>query len=186
MGRDDLIDLSGEEALRELLYQKLFDTAPWSKLYRTDIAKAVPFPEGMFFEDLAVVCRMFGQAQTVVYSNLQHYHYRTTPGSTMNSSDVQKLRNEMLAADMMYEYVVQKWPALKTAAVCRRFSAYCQVLMKLPASCCDEERKTAWTVVKRDRKQVLCDRNARKKNRVAAVVSFLGETVMRSLWRRGR
>ena len=186
MGITDPLELSGEEAVRELLYQKLFDTAPWSKLYCAEIAKAVPFPEGMFFEDLAVVCRMFGRAQKVVYSNSQLYHYRITPGSTMNSTDVQKLRDEMMAADMMYTYIRQEWPALKRAAGCRRFSAYCQALMKLPKDGCAAERQLAWTVIKQDRTQVLFDRRARKKNRLAAVISVLGEGMMRILWSRGR
>jgi len=183
---DQLVELTGEEAVRELLYQKLFDTAPWSKLYRAEIVKEIPFPEGMFFEDLAVVCRMFGRAEKVVYSNQQMYHYRITPGSTMNSADVQKLRDELQAADMMYAYVREVWPQLEFAAACRRFSAYCQVLMKLPATGCDVERQKIWMVLKKDRAKVLRDRYARKKNRAAAVISYFGEGLMRGLWNRGR
>ena len=183
---NDKITFTGETALRELLYQKLFDTAPWSKLYRAEIAKAVPFPEGMFFEDLAVVCRMFGQAKTVAYSNLKFYNYRTTPGSTMNSTDVRKLRDELQAADMMYAYVSEAWPRLERAAACRRFGAYCQALMKLPKESCAAERRIIWAVLKKDRRRVMQDQQARMKNRLAAAVSYLGEDVMRMLWTRGR
>ena len=42
---------TGPEALRQLCYQKQFDTAPWGKLFRTELAQKTPFPEGIFFED---------------------------------------------------------------------------------------------------------------------------------------
>ena len=103
----------------------------------------------------------------------------------MNSSDIGKLRDEMQAADMMYAYVSREWPALEAAAACRRFSAYCQALMKLPTSGCDAERKAARAAIRQDRVRVLLDRNARKKNRLAAVISFFGEGIMRRLWNRG-
>lgn len=176
------IKLSREEAVRALLYQKWFDTAPWSKLYRAEIAKEIPFPEGMFFEDLAVVCRMFGLAEKVIYSTKQLYHYRKTPGSTMNSMDIKKLRDELTAADMMYDYVSRELPALEPAAACRRFSACCQVLLKLPEADCDAERKKVWTVLRQDRTRVLWDKQARAKNRLAAALSYLGEGVMHRLW----
>lgn len=54
---------TGPEALRQLCYQKQFDTAPWGKLFRAELVQKTPFPEGMFFEDLAVVCRIIGRAE---------------------------------------------------------------------------------------------------------------------------
>lgn len=180
----ETMTLSGEEGLRALLYQKLFDAGPWSKLYRADIPRAVPFPEGMFFEDLAVTCRMFGQARRVAYSRRAVYHYRQTPEGTMGGRHVARLLDEGKAAEMMYAYVTSEHPALTQAAACRRFSACCQALLKLPEDGWETERAALWATIRRDRRRVLTDREARGKNRAAALISYFGERAMRGIWKR--
>jgi len=175
-----------EEALKLLLYQKGFDVSPCWKLFRTDLAKRVKFPEGMFFEDLAVACRMFAQADTVACGRQGGYFYRATPNGTMHGGDVRRLLWEIQAADMMAEYILEYFPSLAAAAESRRFSAYCQVLMKLPGTGYDEERKKLWRYIKKIRLSVLTDFNVRFKNRVAVLASFLGESVMRWLWKAGK
>ena len=180
-GGAEAVLLSGEEALRALLYQKLFDTSPWSKLYRADIVKETPFPENMFFEDLAVVCRMFGKAKRVAYSRRRTYHYRRTPDGTMNGGHVERLLDEARAAEMMYEYVTREYPSLTPAAESRRFSACCQVLLKLPKD--RKETAALWERIRKARRQVLTDPGTRGKNRAAALVSCRGEDAMRKLWK---
>lgn len=173
---------SGAEALRHLCYQKHFDTAPWGKLFRSELVKATLFPEGMFFEDLAVVCRMIGSANRVVAARGSHYHYRVNPAGTMNGGDVVRLLDELRAADQMYEYVEKRLNSGKKAAVSRKFSAYCQVLLKLPENGYVEERGRIWQYLREVRWDVLWDSQARMKNRVAAMVSYLGESAMRRIW----
>lgn len=177
---------TGAEALETLLYQKEFDTAPWGKLFSAEIAKAVPFPEGMYFEDLAVVCRMFGRAERVACARRDGYHYRQTPDGTMRGGDVDRLLCQRTAADMMVEYVSGHFPALAPAAECRRFSAYCQVLMKLPSGGYEAQRGELWRYIKKVRGAVVRDRKARAKNRLAALISCFGEGVMQALWKAGQ
>lgn len=174
--------LTSREAVRAMLYQKCFDTAPWGKLFRREITKKILFPEGMFFEDLAVVCRMLGGAEQVVCIAKGGYRYRATPDGTMNGGDVRRLLDELKAADMMAWYVEQSFPELHLAAVCRRFSACCQVLMKLPEEGYQQERAVIWECLKANRKQVLRDADARCKNRAAALISYFGEGALRFLW----
>lgn len=175
-----------ESALRCMLYQKIFDTSPWSKLYRIEIVKEMPFPKDMFFEDLAIVCQWIGEAQKIVVGNHRIYHYRITPGSTMNGNDATRLIDELAAADMMYEYIYRKYPAVLSAARCRKFSAYCQVLLKLPKHGYKNESAKAWHYLKNNRKAVLCDSDARTKNRIAAAISYFGKDVLRLLWHLGK
>ncbi len=185
-GRSTVQILTGKEAVRTLLYQKSFDTAPWGKLFRKEIAKETAFPEDMFFEDLAVVCKMLGRAGQVVCIEKGGYCYRATPNGTMNGKDVRRLLDELKAADMMARYVEQRFPDLRPAAESRRFSAYCQVLMKLPRKGYLQERAAIWERLRVNRKQVFKDAAARYKNRVAALVSYFGEGALRLLWRFGR
>lgn len=173
---------SGVEALRQLCYQKRFDTAPWGKLFRSELIKGTLFPEGMFFEDLAVVCRMIGSANRVVAARGSHYHYRVNPAGTMNGGDVGRLLDELRAADQMYEYAEKSLNGDKRPAASRKFSAYCQVLLKLPENNYAEERSQIWQYLRKVRWDVLWDSRARVKNRAAALATYLGEPVMRRLW----
>lgn len=173
---------TADRALRELLYQRRFDTALWGKLFRADIVKNIPFPEGLFFEDLAVVCQMIGTAEYIACGGWQGYHYRHAPDGTMNGGHVDRLLDELHAADLMGQYILQTYPSAMQAANCRKFSAYCQTLMKLPAEGYEKERDQIWQYIRKTRPQILKDRCARDKNRIAAAASYLGENVMRFLW----
>lgn len=173
---------TGPEALRQLCYQKQFDTAPWGKLFRTELVQKTPFPEGMFFEDLAVVCRMIGGAGRVAGLAGMRYHYRKNPKGTMNGGDVRRLLDELRAADMMYDYVKSVLGNDAGAAKSRKFSACCQVLMKLPRNGYDDVCAQVWDYLRRVRGTILRDRNARMKNRMAALLTWLGEPILRLLW----
>ena len=173
---------TGKEALCTVLYQHLFDTAPWGKLIRAEIVKAVPFPKGMFFEDLAIVCQIVGRANRVAALHCPYYHYRQNPTGTMNGGSVSRLLDELKAADMMYSYSAKLLNSSKAAA-CRKFSSYCQVLLKLPENGFESEKKRIWKYIRSTRKQVLFDSNSRIKNRIAAFASLFGEKSMRLLWK---
>lgn len=173
---------TGEEALWQMCYQKLYDTAPWGKLFRTKIVKEVPFPENMFFEDLAVVCQMIGAARSVAAQSGSRYHYRRNPEGTMNGGNMIRLLDEIKAADMMYTYAKSLPGNESRAAENRKFSAYAQVLMKLPRSGYEAERTRLWKYLCAVRGIVLTDHHARVKNRFAALTSYCGERFMRALW----
>lgn len=180
------IVLDAETALRELLYQKLYDTSPWGKLFRSSLIKQIFFPEGMFFEDLAVVCQMIGASRKVVLGRNNGYHYRMTPDGTMNGRDCTRLLDELKAADMMFKYIREMFPNLVLAAECRRFSAYFQVLMKLPCKEYLAEKEIIWRYICEQRGRIIKDSGARTKNRIAAAASYLGMNFVRFLWRFNR
>mgnify|MGYP005765631407 FL=1 len=174
--------MTGEQALEQMLYQKAFDTAPWGKLFRKEIVMANLFPEGMFYEDLAVICRMVAAAKHVVVGKHQLYHYRKTPNGTMQGGYVLRLLDEIKAADMMYQFVLQETPVLLRAANCRKFSACCQIFAKLPAQGFEKEKRELWLYLKNNQQEILRDRKARTKNKLAAIILYFGEHIFRKLW----
>lgn len=174
--------MTGVQALEQMLYQKAFDTAPWGKLFRKEIVRANLFPEGMFYEDLAILCRMVAAAKQVAIGDCQYYHYRKTPNGTMQGGDVSRLLDEIKAADMMYQFVQREVPALCRAANCRKFSACCQIFAKLPVQGYEKEKRDLWMYLENNRQEILRDRKARAKNRMAAIILYFGEHVFRKLW----
>nr|WP_302665550.1 glycosyltransferase [uncultured Agathobaculum sp.] len=175
--------LTGEQALEQMLYQKAFDTAPWGKLFRKEIVMSNLFPEGMFYEDLAVICRMVAAAKHVAIGKRQLYHYRRTPDGTMQGGHVLRLLDEIKAADLMFQFVSREVPAVYRAANCRKFSACCQVFAKLPENGFEKEKRELWTYLKSSRHEILGDRRARVKNKIAAITLYFGENIFRTLWK---
>ena len=78
--------MTGAQAMRRMLYQRDYDTAPWGKMYRTELVRAHPFPEGRIFEDLFAVYRMLFDAERVAYVREPLYLYRINPEGTMRQA----------------------------------------------------------------------------------------------------
>ncbi len=175
--------ISNEQALEGMLYQTLFDTAPWGKLFHKSIPISLPFPEGMFFEDLAIVCQMIAMSDKVSVGFGELYHYRKTPSGTMNGGSISKLLDERKAAQMMFEFVSNIMPKQKNAALCRKFSADCQVFLKLTADGYETEKNEIWQEICKGRAKVLLSKKARLKNRIAALISYFGKGAIRLLWK---
>lgn len=174
--------LNTEQALKALCYQKLIETSPWGKLYRTEDVRKFPYPEGRIFEDLATTYKILAGAKHVAVCGRALYHYWQHPGSTMAASFRESRFDELTAADELYAFIAHQYPGLEQAACCRRFSCYCQVLLLMPEQGYEKERKRIWQVLKESRKRVLLDSNARKKNRVAALLCYGGEKILRFVW----
>ena len=175
---------SPERAIELLCYQKCVETSAWAKLYRTEDAREFLYPEGRVFEDIATTYKFFANANRVAMYGGALYHYWQHPGSIM-ASRFQKSRFDALSgANELYEFVVHQYPKLERAANCRRFSCYCQVLLMMPKQGYEAERRHIWRILRASRKSVLLDRNARKKNRMAALLCFGGESVLRFVWTR--
>lgn len=174
--------LSAEQALELLCYQKFVETSAWAKLYRTDDARKFPYPVGRIFEDIATTYKFFANAKRVAVYGGALYHYWQHPGSIMASEFKKSRFDALIGADELYEFIMRQYPVLEQAATCRRFSCYCQVLLAMPEHEYEEERRCIWRVLRSSRKSVLFDRNARKKNRIAALVCFGGEGVLRFVW----
>ena len=57
------------------MYQKGTDCCVWGKLYRKEVLASIRFPEGKIYEDLSVMCHILEQADHVVFTDYQGYHY---------------------------------------------------------------------------------------------------------------
>lgn len=77
-----LTSFSSDEAMRALLVDKKIRNYVWDKLYRRSLFSEIRFPEKQIFEDMAVVYRVFFQANKVVMQDSPKYHYLKREGST--------------------------------------------------------------------------------------------------------
>ena len=69
-------------ALKLLLEDKVIQSHPWAKLYKSTLLKNIQFPENLeAFEDYFIMFRVFDSAEKVVKINNQVYHYVQLPNS---------------------------------------------------------------------------------------------------------
>ena len=102
--------LNTEEALRQLLENVQMQNYLWDKLWRRDLFRNIVFPEGKSFEDIAVMHRLFEQANTVICLSEWKYNYRQRTGSIVDDSSIQNRINHFLAAKNRLDEMSEKWP----------------------------------------------------------------------------
>lgn len=109
---DEIVACRAEEALGYLIDDRMFRQTPPNKLYKTDIIKRIPFPEGKLIDDEFWTYRVIGQCRRLKHSSLKLYAYRQQSGSVMHKPySVRRLH----ALDAKYErldYIEQNYPAL--------------------------------------------------------------------------
>ena len=84
--------------------------------------------------------------------------------------------DELDAADNLVRYCENNYPQLVSAAEAKKFSDYCQVLLSYDSLRSDyrDVYKRIEGYLCRQKRQMLLDKRARKKNRIAALLLFGG------------
>lgn len=162
------------EALINMFYQKKFDTCAYSKLYRKDLFSDIRFPKSWLYEDLATTYRIILHSKKVVFSGYRSYYYllrkNSIEGAPFNPKKYESCINiinqlERDRKDMSIK--VQK------ALDCRIVSFAFHILMEIPSKERDL-RNNLFNIIRKKRKKVLFDKNARRKARVACLLSYFG------------
>ena len=71
-----VVSYNKHTALKLLLEDKVIQSHPWAKLYKSSLLKNILFPENLeAFEDYFIMFRVFDRAEKIVKINKQIYHY---------------------------------------------------------------------------------------------------------------
>lgn len=177
--------VESRSALRLMLQQdESCETSACAKLFKAILFADLRFPEHVrFAEDLATTYRVLFKSRRVVLCDAPYYCYFLR-SSGLEGSPFSDSRLDLIdVVNEMYVAILTVWPELKSAAACRRLSAYFSVLVRLPRGECVSTRKKLWRVVRQQRLRVLFDGEARFKLRVAAATSFLGHGFVAAAYR---
>jgi len=168
----------------KLLADVLNQTAPfthsaWGKLYKSTLFKdsSNRFAPGIIYEDLDFFPRIVMDCERIVYiDSLIYYYNRTRTDSITNCKKT--VRTDVLEITKNIQNRLENDRELYEAAVNRRFAANFNIFYLTDNI---DLRNECWNVVCSLRKNVLFNRKARLKNRVGALVSFLGKDICRLL-----
>lgn len=174
--------LYGWEALEGMFYQRTFDTAAWAKMYHCSLfSDGIRYPEGWLYEDLPTTYRLMMKCNRIAFSNCRSYFYRIrrtsiegAPFKPLKYESCVNIISQLEADKIKMSEQVQR------ALDCRIVSFVFHILLEVPREE-KEMRQCLLKIIRQKRKQVLFDGKARKKARVACLLSMGGMWVVNQL-----
>lgn len=180
--KEVLLKFTAKEALEDLLYRRHLTNSPWAKLLKKNLVKDILFPEGMLYEDLAVVYKWLGKSNAIVYSSKVKYYYFQRVGSSMHCEFNRKKLDKLIIAKEMSKYIEEKYPSLEQAANSRLFISILQLIREVPLTeSYDSIRVELKAILKKVRKKILIDNNNSYYTRVLAMISFSPYIILKGL-----
>ena len=165
---------SQSEAINAVFYQDTLTNSACSRLYRSALWNDVRFPEGMLYEDLAVVYQVLKRTRCVVYEPTPLYFYRQRPSSITGTFTPERVHVLDILDDL--EQTVD--PCYRRAVQSRRLSAHFNILLLCPPDKeYDPVRHRCWQVIKQLRGSCLTDSHVRRKNKFGILFSYLGRNL---------
>lgn len=169
---------SGITALTDMLYQRTLDNCACCKLFKVELMKRNFFPVGKLYEDLFTTYKVFTECKKIVYTDAIFYYYWSNPESIMNLSFTPRMFDEIDAVNEIELFIKDNYPMILPAALSRKFSSYCQVYRWMckgkSSPLYDLTKRELWEFIKSYRGKMIFDKGSRLKNRLAALISFMG------------
>lgn len=169
-----LFEDTGKNALRQMLYSKVYVPSSNVKLFKASKIK-VHYPSYAIGEDMLASVKYYSDADNVAMSNKPIYYYVQHDESVMHTVNPEKLFDLVVTGDEMMKIVSEKCPENINAAKYYIIEKNMMALMKLYGMDGQEEKiRHIGNNIKKYRKTVIMDSNAEMRTRVACLVSFLG------------
>ena len=120
--------LDTKEALRRMLLNRGFGHQAWGKLYRRKLWESLRFPQGLLYEDYAVIYDVVLGADRVARVEDALYFYRMQEGSIMHSAIREKNLTLLDTSERVTDMVSQTYPSLREAAIRLQVVTYMRFL----------------------------------------------------------
>ena len=188
-GEGHAMIVASETAILIGLYQMRILNSPCGMLYRSEIfngEKPLRF-RNCRYEDLDLFYQAFERTDNVCILDRTVYFYRDTPGSFINTWSESRL-DVLDVTDRMVEHMARRSPALLRAAEDRRFAAHFNMLVEMTRRGIDNptQRERCLKTIKELRSKELVDGKVRLKNKLGALLSYLGMPAIRLICRSSR
>lgn len=163
-----------QEAISCILYRKKLSSSPCFKLMKREVFMRNPFPEGMLFEDLAVVYKWFDSVDSIAYNSSKKYYYLQHEGSSMHSDFNPKKWDLIIISKEILKFINKNYPNLRKGAEARLFVSAIQMMRDIPMErAYHNQRKELKKYICRYRKSVFRDASCTMTTRILALLSFL-------------
>lgn len=167
-----------------MLYQTSFLVSAWGKIYPREYFEDIPFSVGMLFEDSAIMYRIFEKAEKIAYGNAKRYGYMHREGSITTNSFSERDCDILTICRQITEHMADKSQALQRAAASYHVVGALRIYLNAPPG--DEFRKQVREsvgVIEQKGWQVLLDKRARRKTKLALLMFFTARPLMPAVYR---
>lgn len=164
---------SRDNALKEMFYQKKFDTSAWAKLYhRSLFSDGVRYPVGLLFEDLPTTYKLFQKSDKVAFSTRETYFYLRRSTSIEGSPFNQKKIESTMKIINQLESDFNDAPQFKRPLGSRILNFSFHILLSMPFD--NQNRLFLINKIKSYRLSVIMDKDAKMKSRITCLLSYFG------------
>lgn len=165
---------NGYEVLEHMWNDEIINIAPWAKLFSTSLWKSFRFKE-CYCEDSATMYLLYSKDIFVSYGSKAKVNYLLRQTSDVRSFSERKLYMLDIYDDIV-DYAKKQLPSeLQKAAISKQVAVCFHILSQLPDLVEYKEVKNRiQKTIKENRINVLLNKKARTKNRIACLISFLG------------
>lgn len=172
----DFTIISGQDAAEIMLYQKksgdIINSSACGKLYRKELWNNVFFKEGLLYEDLQIIPRIFAKVSSVAYFDDVVYGYRQNESSILHTFSKKRFDALDVTTELCEHFTYS--PKLYKAALSRHYSAAFNLWLLVNANNADmpEEMARCRNIVRELAASQLFGRKVRLKNRIGAVLQY--------------
>lgn len=171
-----------EEALVTMFYQKDFDTAAWSKLYKSTLFEYQRFPKGLISEDLATVYLLMMNCEKISWNNYPCYYYMLRPTSIEGVGfNPPKYESYLKIINQFEQDKVHTSQKVSKAINCRIVSLLFHLLLGMPAEGEEGKIYIIKSLLHKYRWGVLTDLHARPKTKIAIIISYISIRLVRKI-----
>lgn len=167
--------LTQEEAISSVFYQKKLNHSSCSRIFETQLFNNLRFPEGMLYEDLAIIYPLLCKVEKVALINTPMYYYMHRQGSIITTMSLRRT-HVLDHIERIEEQVTDEAPQYLPAVRSRHLSACFNMLRLMPVD--DPKwqatKERCWDYIKNMRFLCIKDSKVRLKNKIACLLSYFG------------
>lgn len=178
------ISVDSKECFRKLLYQDGVETSAWGKLYKKELFEGLKYPVGKLYEDIPVTTQLIHRSKKIsIIKNVDYYYFQRRDSIQYETFNQRK----MDAIDHVIElkrFIDTNYSDLKTAACCRILSTTFNILFQInDVDKWKQDYDRLWNIIEAYRLVTMKDSSARKKTRIASLLSYLGYPISKFIYK---
>lgn len=171
-----------EEAIEEMLYQKNILVSACGKIYKRKLFDRIFFPQGMLFEDSAVMYKIFDQTNIIAFGNAKLYGYLHRDDSITTQEFSKRDEDILIIAKQIVDYMSERDSRLQRAATAYELNANMRVYLNAPEETFGDTIQGCKSQIRRHYLQVFFNPNIRSKLRGSLVMFLFGRKLMKKIY----
>lgn len=165
--------LCKSDAIESMFYQDKFETSAWGKIYKRSLfGSDIRYPKGKLYEDLPTTFKLIEKAGDIAVTSKQTTYYLIRNSSIQGETFSERKNAILEVGDQLFEHFKPTNKKLYNAVCCRMLSAYFNIFFQMERG--NKWESVYWNRITNLRYNVLFNRKARKKARIAAFISYFG------------